>query len=292
MEGQMALKRAIVTGDTGFLGSHLTARLERDGTEIVGFSLSRGQDILTGGLPLSGVERVFHLAGRTFVPDAWADPEAFYRANAVGTMRVLEQCRQAGIPVTFISTYVYGRPDRLPVSEDAPPRPNNPYTFSKLAAEEACRFYAAHLSTSVAVLRVFNVYGPGQRPDFIIPKIARQVMDPAVPVIEVADLSPRRDYVHVDDVIEALLASGSLPSGQPFNVGSGMSHSVEDVIKACLNASGIDKPYQSRNEFRPGEIADVIADVSALKQQSGWRPRISLADGIASVVASINPATA
>lgn len=281
----MAFKSVVVTGDTGFVGSHLAARLRRDGVAVAGLSASRGGDVASAELPLEGVDHVFHLAGRTYVPDAWKDPAGFYQTNALGTVRVLDQCRQKSVPLTYVSAYVYGRPERLPIAETAPVNPNNPYAFSKFAGEEACRFYAATFGTRVSILRLFNVYGPGQRPDFLIPTIARQALDPAVEAIEVMDLAPRRDYVHIDDVVDALIASPSLPSGQAFNVGSGVSHSVEDVIVACLKAAGTEKPYRARNEPRPNEIADVVADISAVGGATGWRPRVSFVNGMASVVA-------
>ena len=280
-----ALKNVVVTGDTGFVGGHLAARLRRDGVTVAGVSASRGGDVASAELPLAGVDHVFHLAGRTYVPDAWKDPAGFYQINAMGTVRVLEQCRQHDVPLTYVSAYVYGRPERLPINETAPVNPNNPYAFSKYAGEEACRFYAATFATKVSILRLFNVYGPGQRADFLIPTIARQALDREIAQIEVMDLAPRRDYVHVDDVMDALLASPTLPSGEAFNVGSGVSHSVEDVIVACLKAAGTSKPYRARNEPRPNEIADVVADISALRNAAGWQPRVSFADGMASVVA-------
>jgi nucleoside-diphosphate-sugar epimerase len=277
------LRRVVVTGNTGFIGRRLQSRLERDGATVVGASRTNGLDILEDELPLTGVDHVFHAAGQVFVPDAWSNPTAFYRVNALGTMRVLDQCRRAGVAMTYVSAYVYGIPASLPISETMPPRPSNPYAFSKLAGEDACRFFADCYGLKTGIVRVFNVYGPGQDESFLIPTIARQVLDPAVPEIVVADLAPRRDFVHIDDVVDALLLAPQFPSGATFNVGSGASWSVQDVITTCFANAGVTKPFRDRGERRSNEIMDVVADISAIGAACGWKPKISFASGIRSV---------
>lgn len=277
-------RRVLVTGSTGFIGRRLVQRLERDGAVVTGVSRSTGIDFTRDDLPMDGVEHVSHLGGLSFVPDSWRDPAACYLANAHGTVRVLEQCRRTGASMTFVSTYVYGFPAPIPVSEATEPKPNNPYAFSKLAAEEACRFFARTFDMKVSVLRLFNAYGPGQAQSFLVPTIAQQVVDGSNKEVVVADLAPRRDFIHVDDVVEALLISQRLSPGQPYNVGSGMSRSVQDVIEACLAAAGVEKPYRAREERRTNEISDVVADISALSAATGWQPRISFREGMKTVI--------
>ena len=283
------LRRALVTGHTGFIGGRLAGRLRSLGVEVTGASRSAGFDLLKDPLPLAGVGHVYHVAGQAFVPRSWSDPAAFYEVNAVGTVRLLDQCRRAGVPVTYVSGYVYGQPERLPIAESMPARPNNPYAFSKLAGEEACRFFNQAYGLPVVILRPFNVYGPGQDASFLIPTIARQAADPAVAEIVVADLEPRRDFVHVDDVVDALLLAPDLPPARPFNVGSGRSWSVQDVIEACLAGCRARKPYRGRGERRGNEIIDVVADISALTAASTWRPRVDFSTGIASVLDRLQP---
>ena len=101
-------------------------------------SRSQGFDVRLDEIPLEGVDRVFHLAGLTGVPKAWEQPLDFFETNAFGTMRVLDQCRKAGCAVTYLSAYVYGLPQHLPIAEDHPVAANNPYALSKRIAEEAC----------------------------------------------------------------------------------------------------------------------------------------------------------
>lgn len=283
--GSLAMQTVLITGHTGFVGRHLTDRLRSEGVTVRGTSKSCGFDILTDPLPLKGIDHVYHLAARTFVPKAWTDPESFYLINAHGTVRVLEQCRQAGTPMTYMSAYVYGQPSALPISENTSPKPNNPYAFSKFAGETACRFYSETFQLPVSIIRPFNIFGPGQDPSFLIPYIIQQILDSAVAEIYLDNLAPRRDYVYVDDVIDALIAAPRLPSGSPFNVGSGRSISVEDVIRSCLHSAGISKPYHQRGNIRANEINDVIANISAIDAAIGWRPQVNFEQGIRSILA-------
>lgn len=276
--------RIVVTGETGFIGRRLSARLEALGVKVAGFSRSTGGDLLTGDLPLDGAGHVFHLGALSFVPDSWTDPASCHLVNTHGTVRVLDQCRRAGVPLTFISTFVYGAGAPVPVSEDFPPAPANPYAWTKLAAEDACRFFAKTFGTKVTVLRLFNAYGPGQRDSFLIPTIARQAVDPSVKEIVVADLAPRRDFIHVDDVVDAMISTIGMPGGGTYNVGSGRSWSIGDVIAACLKAAGTDKPYSGRGERRENEVMDVVADISALTAATGWRPQVGFDQGMRSVI--------
>ena len=281
--------RILVTGHTGFIGRHLTARLESLSVTVAGFSRSTSGDLLEHDLPLEGAGHVFHLAGLSYVPDSWADPAGIYRVNTEGTVRVLDQCRRAGVPLTFISTFVYGAGAPVPVPETFPPVPANPYAFSKLAAEEACRFFARTFDMDVTVLRLFNAYGPGQSDSFLIPTIVRQAANPDVAEIVLADLEPRRDFIHVSDVVEAMIRTIGLPGGGTYNIGSGRSHSIGEVIAACLKATGVSKPYRGRGERRENEVMDVVADISAFTAATGWRPQMGLEAGMQTVIDSVRP---
>ncbi|WGD55346.1 NAD-dependent epimerase/dehydratase family protein [Bradyrhizobium sp. CB1650] len=276
----------VVTGATGFIGRHLVEKLRRAGNVVHALSRSTGFDLVHDELPLDGIDHVYHLAGQTFVPQAWSNPIDFHLVNAHGTVRVLDQCRRNGVSVTYASAYVYGNPATLPIREDADVRLNNPYAFSKYAGEEACRFYSNIFNLPVTIFRIFNVFGPGQDDRFLIPMIMRQVRDPKVAIIEVADLSPRRDYVYVDDVSEALLLSPRLLGGT-YNVGSGRSYSVEELVQKILATSCSDKTYRQTGSQRNNEINDVVADTAAL-QKIGWQASFSLENGLRAMWDEIN----
>jgi nucleoside-diphosphate-sugar epimerase len=278
-------ERALVTGGSGFVGRRLVRFLRDEGAEI----FAPGRDILdvsAGSFPDVSVDWVIHLAGRTYVPASWSEPADFYRANALGTINVLEYCRRTQAKLIYVSGYCYGVPETLPISETAPLRPNNPYAFSKSAAEKACRFFFEFLQTSVMIVRPFNIYGPGQAASFLIPHIVEQVIDPAVDAIVVEDGAPRRDYVHLDDVVGAIESLRRKPKpGATFNVGSGQSHSVAELAELVCKAADVKKPFVSRDKRRVNEIPDVIADITAIRDATGWLPSISLLDGLCDVVA-------
>src|SRR5579863_1870753 len=154
-------KEVLVTGATGFIGRPLSDALERAGCEVIRHSVANG-DIANCALPDSSAKHVYHLAARTFVPDSWSDPRSFYATNVLGTVNVTEYCRRHNASLTMVSSYVYGKPQVLPISEEHPVAAFNPYGHTKLLAEEVCRHYAQQFGIHVTVIRPFNVYGPGQ----------------------------------------------------------------------------------------------------------------------------------
>ncbi len=274
----------LVTGADGFLGQRLVQRLRDTGRSVMAPRRADGFDILSSALDLTGVDHVYHLAARTGVPQAWDDPVGFHLVNAHGTVRLLDQCRLAGCAMTYISGFVYGRPERMPISEDDPATPNNPYAFSKLMGEEACRFYARTWGMRVNIARPFNIYGPGQDQRFLLPVIIDQVIDPDAAEVVVKDLAPKRDFIHVDDVIAAILCIATQSGGTTFNIGSGESYSVADIIASAFRAAGLTKPVRSTEQTRTNEIMDVLADTRALRA-IGWRPAVSLDQGMQSMIA-------
>jgi nucleoside-diphosphate-sugar epimerase len=278
-------ERVLVTGGSGFVGRRLVQFLREKAAEV--YAPERSVlDVSAGAVPDFAVDCVIHLAGRTFVPASWNDPADFYRVNVQGTVNVLEYCRRTDAKLIYVSGYGYGIPSTLPIPESAPLKPNNPYAFSKSAAEEACRFFSEYLKTAVTIVRPFNIYGPGQSASFLIPHILQQAIDPAAAEIVVETDTPRRDYVHLDDVIGAIDSLRRNPkSGATFNVGSGMSYSVAEVAEIACRAAGVSKPVVSRGKPRVNDIPDVIADITAIRDAVGWSPSITLLDGLRGIIA-------
>ena len=204
------------------------------------FSASAGNDIRSAAsfetYSDCCITHVIHLAGRTFVPDSWVDPGQFYETNVLGTQRLLDFCRKQDAKLVYVSAYVYGIPQVLPISELHHVAPNNPYAHSKWLGEELCRFYAEQFGLSVTVLRPFNLFGSGQSTQFLIPSILQQARTSSV--ISIKDSSPRRDYLHVDDFVRA--CSGVLSDNSLFslyNVGFGASYSVAELLDMVLKYS-------------------------------------------------------
>lgn len=281
------MDKILVTGASGFIGGALVSRLKSLGLTVIPLDSTDG-DIASpeifakcGGQAIS---HVFHLAGKTFVPDSWNDPLSFFHTNVLGTFNALEFCKSRRIPMTYISAYVYGHPDSLPIREDGDIRPSNPYALTKRMAEEACEFYAVAHGMSVTVIRPFNVYGIGQGEKFLIPSIIRQAL--SEPKITVKDMQPKRDYVYLDDLLNALEAAlGKVSKGcNVYNVGSGMSLSVAEVIDIIQDVAGTDKEIVSDNVIRANELMDVIADISRAGTELGWHPRFSFRAGIENII--------
>jgi GDP-4-dehydro-6-deoxy-D-mannose reductase len=282
------MARILVTGAAGFIGRALVPALARAGHDVIALRRSDG-DVTEAATwaRIPAVDHVFHLAARSFVPESWRDPAGFLHTNVSGTARGLEYSRANGAHFVFVSGYLYGRPMRLPIQEDDPQEPNNPYALSKFLAERVCAFYATSMDLRVTVIRPFNVYGSGQRPEFLIPTILDHIRNGTD--IRVKDLAPCRDYVGLDDLVAALLRTIERPGGhRVFNIGSGVSHSVRDIIDVIQAAAGTRLPVVSSEELRPDEIPDVRADITRARTILGWEPRYSLAEGIERLVRAAN----
>jgi GDP-4-dehydro-6-deoxy-D-mannose reductase len=284
--------KALVTGAAGFIGRALVRALAEAGHEVLTLGRHDGDVAETATWARFGAaDHVFHLAARSYVPDSWRDPAGFLHTNATGTARALDYCAAHGAHLVLASAYVYGVPARLPIREDDPVAPSNPYAESKVAAEQLCVAHAAQTGLPVTIVRPFNVFGPGQRPAFLIPTIVDQVLSGGE--IRIKDLAPRRDYVFLDDLVAALIATMAQPKGsRVFNIGSGVSHSVAEVIDTIQAAAGTRLPVVSDDEPRENEIPDVRADITRAATVLGWRPRYSLAEGIELLLARERRASA
>ncbi len=276
------MSNILVTGSAGFIGRALVSRFRGEGHRVFAFDTEQGDITVEHSLDIfynDGIEHVFHLAGKTFVPESWSDPFAFFNVNLMGTVNVLEFCRTTGAGLTYVSSYLYGEPSYLPIDEDHPLKSYNPYSQSKIIADQTSRFYALNYHIPVCIFRPFNAYGPGQSNRFLIPEIISKVMDPSVAVVEVMDLKPRRDYIYIDDLVDALDLSIGKPHGI-YNIGSGTSYSVEDIIKIVMQFSGITKPYHAKAMTRPNEIYDLYADIRKAGEDLNWSPKTSFEAGI------------
>lgn len=276
-------KTVLVTGASGFIGRPLTERLEQAGCAVIRHSDADG-DIASCALPGNAVNHVYHLAARTFVPESWSAPLPFYATNVLGTVNVAELCRRVGASLTILSSYVYGRPRFLPISEEHPVAAFNPYGHTKLLAEEVCRFYAQQFGVQVTVIRPFNVYGPGQNGNFLIPTLLRQVLDPEIHEVSIADDRPKRDYLFLGDLLDLLLRTMELHSSDTFNAGSGCSVNPRDLAELILRVAGLEKPVVSRGEVRADEVLEMVADVGKAKRILSWEPRVSLVEGLRRIV--------
>jgi GDP-4-dehydro-6-deoxy-D-mannose reductase len=278
-----------ITGASGFIGSHLVNRLRGEGIEPVLLTRSAGFDICEVDSLASAppVDAVVHLAGRTFVPASHQDVNGFMQTNVTGTLNSLEFCRQRNARFVFLSSYVYGRPERLPVDETHPTGHWNPYAASKLVGEELCHAFADCFGVCGVILRLFNAYGPGQSNHFLIPKIVSGARSGE---ISLHSSKPKRDYVHVTDAVDAIVRSLSCRDGlRTFNVGSGVSHSVREIVDIIVDSMSPTNPPISvsySEQERANEVMDVVANWGLIHRELGWEPTIPLQTGLTQLALS------
>ena len=308
---------ALVTGAQGFVGSWLAERLLDEGARVVtllrdvepdsrfnadGIAdrcvLVRAEltdyDAITRALNEHGIRAVFHLAAQTIVGTANRSPLSTFETNIRGTYTLLEACRGLGVVsdrveqiVVASSDKAYGRHEQLPYREDFPLQPLYPYDVSKAATDMIARSYAATYEMPVAVTRLANIYGGGDpNRSRIIPDTILALQHGKRPVIR-SDGSPERDYLYVEDAVDAYLAiAASLDErenwGRAWNAGTGEPVSVRDVVERLIRIAGADVEPDVQGDGTPhGEIDRQFLDSSAIKRDLGWHPRWSLDDGLA-----------
>ncbi|HAM57092.1 MAG: NAD-dependent dehydratase [Candidatus Rokubacteria bacterium GWC2_70_24] len=293
--------RAIVTGGAGFIGSHLVDRLAADGHSVLAldnFSTGRPDTLahLAGHarvrleradvaeadrlLPLfDGADWVFHLAALADIVPSIERPLDYHRANVNGTAAVLEAARRSGVTrfLYAASSSCYGIPDQYPTPEEAPMRPQYPYALTKLLGEQCVLHWGRVYGLPVVSLRLFNVYGRRSRTSgaygavfgvFLAQKLQGR------PFTVVGDGTQSRDFTFVSDVADAFVtAAESDVAGEVFNVGTGSPVSVNRLV-ALLRGDVVHVPK------RPGEPDRTHADVRKIGARLGWRPKVSIEEGV------------
>lgn len=278
------MKKVLITGGSGFIGKNLSAYLKKDGLDVLEPDSNELNVLRLNDMDKwenMNIDHIVHLAGKTFVPDSWQKPEEFFAVNTYGMSNIIYLCRHLGVKMTYISAYIYGQPKSNPVSETAEVNPNNPYAESKFIAEELCRFFCKYFDMDITILRLFNVFGPGQKEHFLIPSIIKQVLNEGN-IISVQDLNPKRDYIYIDDVCKAVEMSINNTKGyQLYNIGSGESYSVGEVVETVQKIAGTAKKIVAKNNIRRNELNDVVADIRLIKREWGWKPEITFEKGLA-----------
>ena len=230
---------------------------------------------------------VYHLAARAHVGDAWRDPGGTLQDNLLLAFNVLEAVAgeaPGAVVVAAGSSEVYGPPERLPVTEDALLRPQNPYAVSKAAADLLGGFYADARRLRVVRARAFNHVGPGQDPSYAVASFAQQVA--AGPVVVTGNPDTRRDYTDVRDVVRAyrLLAERGLPG--VFNVCSGRTASAAELVAALGRIAGVELEHRVDAALvRDHEVPEVRGSYDALRAATGWAPEIRLEQTLADALA-------
>jgi UDP-glucose 4-epimerase len=295
--------KVLVTGGAGFIGSNIVKRLSSEGHNVVvldnlisGYrsNLSKIENVnfIEGDIrdetavqtAVTGCEVVFHLAASVGNKRSIDFPLIDAEINVLGTLKVLEACRNAGVRkiVSSSSAGIFGELKTLPIKEDHPVEPDTPYGSTKLCMEKLCLSYAKLYDIEAVCLRYFNVYGPHQRFDAygnVIPIFAFKMLRNE-PITIFGDGYQTRDFVNVTDVVAANIAAAETRGvSGAFNIGSGTRISINDLVQTLqavsdINANVIYGPP------RPGDVRDSLADISAARAAFGFQPSTNLSNGL------------
>lgn len=292
----------LVTGGAGFLGSHLVDRLIAEGRHVrvfdnfaVGRRANLQQhagrselEIVEGDVAAQhaitaacqGVERIFHLAARADIVPSIREPEAYFRANVDGTFALLEAARRHGVKrfVYVASSSCYGIPSHYPTPESTPIAPQYPYALTKYLGERLVLHWASVYGLPAVSVRLFNVYGPRARTSgtygAVFGVFLAQLLN-SRPLTIVGDGEQRRDFTFVSDVVDALLVvaeSGGI--GEVYNVGSGNPVSVNELVSLLGLPATVHIPK------RPGEPDCTWADITKIRRDLGWTPKVNFPEGV------------
>lgn len=301
---QPADGRILVTGGAGFIGSHVVADLLDRGAAVhVLDDLSAGRrDLVPDGATLHEADlrdadldalfasvdpdAVVHLAAIHFIPYCNAHPEETFDVNVMGTRRLLETSRGYDLDaVVYASSAAVYPPRNGPHAEDDPVGPMDVYGRTKLVGEDLMRLYQGDTGVPTVSARLFNVYGPNETNAHLIPDVLEQLR-PDTGTVELGNLTPARDFVHVTDVARALrLLLGRDEGYAVCNVGTGTEHTVLDVAETAVAASPYDVPIdQSEERMRESDRPHLRADAGHIRDLVGWEPTVSFEEGIGELV--------
>ncbi len=303
-------RRVLVTGASGFIGSHLTEAAVRAGANVKAFvrynsrndygwlevtdlDLRRDIEVFRGDLAnpeavrgaVSGCEVILHLGALIPIPYSYRHPREFVTANVEGTLNVLEACRAEGVSriVHTSTSEVYGTALRVPIDEGHPLQAQSPYAASKVGADKLALSYYQSFDAPVVIVRPFNTYGPRQTARAVIPTIITQAL--TRDRIELGALQPTRDFTYVEDTVRGIMscAESAGVEGEEINLGTGTEVSVADTAARILEILGREVPIvEAGDRLRPpnSEVERLVADTSKAMQLLGWRAAVPFDEGL------------
>lgn len=308
-------RRVLVTGADGFIGSHVVERLVADGAEVRAFCAynSNGSygwldelpdvrgavDLRLGDVrdagsveaAVDGCEVVLHLAALIAIPYSYEAPRSYVDTNVTGTLNVLEAVKRTSAArlVHTSTSEVYGTPDTVPITEDHPLRGQSPYSASKIAADKLCEAWACSFGTPVVVLRPFNTFGPRQSARAVITTVLSQLLAGRTE-IRLGSTAPRRDFTFVTDTVDGFVraATAALEPGTVVQLGTGTTVSIGELVERAGKALEVDVTVvEDEQRVRPerSEVMVLLSDPRRARELLGWRPTVSLDEGLARTAA-------
>ena len=303
-------KTFLVTGGAGFIGSHIAHRLLREGATVrVVDNLSTGKkerlrdverciEFIEGDITdrrvcdraVQGVEYVLHQAAVPSVYRSIQDPVETNRANVIGTLNLLESCRQHGVRrfVYAASSSAYGDTEVLPKKEDMTPNPLSPYALQKFVGERYCKLYDDLYGLETVSLRYFNVFGPSQDPwseySAVIPKFATRLQG-GQSLVVYGDGEQSRDFTYVDNVVEAniLAIKARRTDGAVINIGCGESLTLNRLIRFLEEILRV-QAVVDHEPPRRGDVRHSLADISLARDVLGYQPKVTVFEGLRQTV--------
>lgn len=304
-------QKVLVTGAGGFIGSHLvealvplcakvTALIHYDSRphwsnlEFLPSQVIDSIEVVAGDLTdphfmrrlIEGHDTIFHLAALIAIPYSYAAPTVFFSTNVLGTLNVLEACREAGVKrAIFTSTSeCYGTALTVPISETHPLQAQSPYSASKIGADKAVESFYCTYGVPAVTIRPFNTYGARQSARAIVPTIISQTLSDS-PSIQLGSLSPVRDMTYVSDTVAGFIAAATADGieGEVINLGVGEGYTIGDLVERIFHLTGVRKEIVCQSErIRPekSEVMQLISDNSRAKNRLGWKPEVSLDNGL------------
>lgn len=308
----LAGKRALVTGACGFIGSHLVEHLVRDhGAKVRALvyynsfgsqgwledlspEIRQQIEVVAGDVRdeawvrsvVKDQQVVFHLAALVAIPYSYIAPAAYVQTNVLGTLNVLSAARDLGVErlVHTSTSEVYGTALTVPIPETHPLQGQSPYSATKIGADKLVESFHLSFGIPAVTLRPFNTFGPRQSMRAVIPTVISQILA-GKKSIELGSITPTRDFTFVGDTVAAFAAAGSTPGieGEVMNAGNGKEISVGDLVRKIGEVLGSPVDVRSVEErVRPAnsEVNRLLAKTERIFEKTGWRPQVSLSEGI------------
>ena len=309
------MKKVLVTGSDGFIGSHLTEALIKEGYEVRAFvyynsfnhwgwldslpeEIKLDLDVFPGDVrdpngvrtAMEGCDTVFHLAALIGIPFSYHSPDSYVDTNIKGTLNILQAARQLGTERVFVTSTseVYGTAQFVPITEDHPFQGQSPYSASKIGADRMAESFYRSFELPVTIVRPFNTFGPRQSARAVIPTIITQLQS-GFKEIKIGDLTPTRDFVYVKDTVSGFLeiAKSTETIGEEINIAANSEISIGDLAQAIKDLIDPEASIvQDDQRFRPekSEVQRLFCSNEKLKKLTNWKQKYSFEEGLAETV--------